>query len=107
MQRLAEIVVDRVATGVFRIVLSTSRKRSIAPGYHFCAVVVVADLIIGLAQAVPRLAQPAFWTSGISLLFGYRSTKVVELLDRLARLGLIALRRPHLPECAMASLYCA
>ena len=57
-----------------------------------------------MAQSVARLAQLALHLFGISLLFGIAGDERLEIADRGARLGLVALRRPHLAEVRHAQL---
>ena len=94
---VGEVEVDAVAVGELRIVFEDALETVDRARKPLLTVVEVADLVIRLAQAIARVAQPC-------LRFGHQAAvritgdEVLELPQRRPRLGLIALSESHLAE---------
>ena len=82
---------------------SSALKRSTAPGTPARAVVVIADVVFVLAQAIAGLAQPRLALFELRIV-GIALDKDREFLDGFARFGLIAVGAVHLLEMRHAEL---
>src|SRR4051812_43915745 len=96
-QRVGEVEVDAVAVGELGIVLENGLEAIDRARIPLLAVVEIPDLIIGQAEAIARFAQPRLALRQHAAVRIARD-EGLELLERRARLGLIALRQPHLTE---------